>query len=182
MAEDREPPTGALVPLPVRPLAPGQAWSQEIVASAFLLWASCRNAEAAARMLEHELRAAGHTGPTPSARTIRHWIDYHQWRQQADAAWREHKARDLFEVQAQAVAAVKIGLTNLLLAASGAFAENPQDGALRLKSAELAIRLVERGVIPLSVDPPADAIDTSGWSREQKEAHYSGLLSRGRHR
>ena len=172
----------AVVPLPARALAPGAAWSQEIVASAFLLWASCRNAEATARMLANELRDAGHTGPTPSPRTIRHWIDYHQWRQQADAAWREHKARDLFELQAMVLAAVRVGLQNLLLAASGAFKDDPQDAAIRLKSCELAIRLIERGVVSLSVEPPKDAIDTSGWSREQKEAHYSALLTRGRQR
>ena len=175
MSKDTEPVRGTIVPLPSRSLAPGEAWSQEIVASAFVLWASCRNAEATARMLTDELREAGHTGPTPSARTIRQWTDYHQWRRQADVAWREHKARDLFELQAQAVAAVRVGLQNLLLAATGAFADSPQDGVIRLKAAELAIRLVERGVIPLSAQPPEEAIDISHLSRDEQEARARAL-------
>ena len=158
----------AIVALPQRHLLPGEAWSEEIVTRSFALWAFTRNAEATARMLENELREAGHQGPTPSARTIRHSIDYHGWRRDADAHWREHRHRDLFELQAQAAAAVRIGLTNLLLASAGAF--EPTEALVRLKAFELASRLFERGVSPLMPEPPTEAVDTAQLSRQEREA------------
>ena len=77
---------------------------------------------------------------------------------------------------------MRLGLQNLLLAATGAFKDDPQDGAIRLKAAELAIRLVERGVIPLTVHPPMEAVDTSNLSREEQEAQARASLVRRHHR
>ncbi len=176
MAEDREPPTGTLVPLPSRPLAVGDPYPDFVVERAYELWSVCRNAEATAHMLAEELSPGV---PSPSARRIREWVHFHAWTARADNDWRTHQGRSLFELQAQAVGAVRLGLQNLLLAAAGAFKDDPQDGMLRLKSAELAIKLVERGVIPLSVQPPAEAADTGTLSREEKEARAMAGIARG---
>ncbi len=167
MDKHTEPMTSSLVPLPSRPLAPGEAYPDAIVERSFELWSVTRNAEAVAHMLREEL---GPEVTSPSARQIRHWVHYHGWTARADEDWRTHQGRNLFELQAQAVAAVRLGLQNLLLAATGAFAGDPHDGMLRLKSAELAIKLVERGVIPLTVQPPHQPRDTSNLSREEREA------------
>jgi len=170
---------GELVVLPVRPLAPGESYPDFVVERAYELWATCRNAEATAHMLAEEL---GPGVPSPSARRVREWTHYHAWTARADDDWRAHQGRNLFELQAQAVAAVRLGIQNLLLAASGAFRDNPQDGAIRLKSAELAIKLVEKGVIPLSVLPPAEAADTSHLDRAAKEALALEGIVRQKHK
>ena len=167
----------ALVPLPARPLAPGESYPDAVVERAFELWAVTRNAAATARMLREELHAElGPQVTTPSERQIRAWTHYHGWTARADEDWRRHQGRNLFELQAQAVAAVRLGVQNLVLAASGAFADNPQDGGIRLKAAELAIRLVERGVIPLSLQPPEPAVDTSDLPRDEQEARARRIL------
>jgi hypothetical protein len=170
--------TTAIVPLPRRELLPGEAWSKEIVTRAFELWAFCRNAAATARMLENELHEAGHEGPTPSARTIRRWVEYHGWRRDADELWREHRDRDLFELQAQASAAFRIGLTNVLLAAAGAF--EPAEAAVRLKAFELTSRLYERGIVPLAPQPPAAEVDESQLSRREREGRAMERMAQRR--
>jgi hypothetical protein len=170
-------PPATIVALPSRPLAPGESYPDLVVERAYELWSVTRNAAAAARMLQEELHAElGSQVMTPSERQVREWVHFHAWTDRADEDWRRHQGRNLFELQAQAVAAVRLGVQNLLLAASGAFAENPQDGVIRLKAAELAIRLVERGVIPLSVQPPEPAVDTSNLPRDAKEARARKLL------
>lgn len=175
----RREPEFAIVPLPSRPLAPGEPYPDSMVERSFELWSTCRNAEAVAQMLRAEL---GPEVTTPSARQVRHWAIFHGWTARADDDWRRTQGRSLFELQAQAVAAVRLGLQNLLLAASGAFQDNPHDGAIRLKAAELAIRLVERGVIPLSVQPPMEAVAASNLSREEQEAQARANLVRRHNR
>jgi hypothetical protein len=166
-----------IVPLPSQALAPGESYPDAVVERAYELWAVTRNAAAAARMLREELHAElGPQVTTPSERQLRAWTHYHGWTARADEDWRRHQGRNLFELQAQAVAAVRLGVQNLLLAASGAFADNPQDGVIRLKAAELAIRLVERGVIPLSVQPPESIVDTSDLPRDEQEARARKML------
>jgi hypothetical protein len=157
-------------------LAVGEAYPDFVIERCYELWATCRNAEATAHMLAEEL---GPETQAPSARRIREWVHFRAWTARADEQWRQHHGRDLFELQAQAVAALRLGLQNLLLAAAGAFADNPQDGAIRLKSAELAIKLVEKGVIPLAIQPPEEAVETSTLSRAEKEAKAMQGIARG---
>lgn len=178
-AEQPERLASELVPLPARPLAPGDAYPDFVVERGYELWSVCRNAEATAHMLAEEL---GPDVQSPSARRVREWVHYHAWTARADEDWRQRQGRNLFELQAQAVAAVRLGMQNLLLAAVGAFKDDPQDGAIRLKSAELAIRLVEKSVIPLSVQPPAEAADTSHLDRAEQEALAMDGIARGKHR
>lgn len=166
----------AVVPLPVRALAPGESYPDVVVERSYELWAVTRNAEAVAHMLRDEL---GPEGPTPSARQIRQWAHFHAWTARADNDWRQHQGRNLFELQAQAVAAVRLGLQNLLLAAAGAFKDDPHDGAIRLKSAELAIKLVEKGIIPLSVHPPEPPAANENEPREVREALAMNAITRG---
>src|SRR5665648_210625 len=45
----------AIVPLPSRPLAPGEPYPDSMVERSFELWSTCRNAEAVAEMLRQEL-------------------------------------------------------------------------------------------------------------------------------
>jgi hypothetical protein len=74
-----------------------------------------------------------------------------------------------------------LGLQNLLLAATGGIPD-PADAVIRLKAAELSIRLVEKGVIPLAaIEPPQEATtDESQLSRAQREARAGERMAQRR--
>ena len=157
----------SLVPLPHHKLAPGESYPDAIVERGYEHWAITRNAEAVAQMLHNEF---GSAVQTPSARCIRQWVHYYGWPVRADADWRSNQGKSLFVMQVQAVAAFRLGLQNLLLAATGGIPD-PADAVIRLKAAELAIRLVEKGVIPLAaINPPIEDVDERMLSRPEREA------------
>jgi hypothetical protein len=157
----------SLVPLPSHKLSPGESYPDAMVERGYEHWSVTRNAEAVAQMLRNEF---GPEIQTPSARCIREWVHFHAWTARADDDWRTNQGRNLFEMRAQAAASFRLGLHNLLLAATGGIPD-PADAMIRLKAAELAIRLVERGVIPLAaIEPPTENVDTSRLTRAEREA------------
>ena len=167
----------SLVPLPHHKLAPGERYPDALVERGYEHWAVTRNAEAVAQMLCNEF---GPEVQTPSARCIREWVHYYGWPVRADADWRSNQGKSLFAMQVQAVAAFRLGLQNLLLAATGGIPD-PADALLRLKSAELSIRLVERGVIPLAaIEPPEELTDEGTLSRPEREALANERMARRR--
>src|SRR5215217_9317468 len=155
---DRPTAERSLMPLPSQKLSPGESYPDAMVERGFEHWSVTRNAEAVAQMLRNEF---GPEVRTPSARCIREWVHYHGWPARADNDWRSNQGKTLFEMRVQAVAGFRLGLQNLLLAATGGIAD-PAEAVIRLKAAELSIRLVERGVIPLAaIEPPIEDVDES---------------------
>jgi hypothetical protein len=179
MSDRTDHPTGelSLVALPPHKLAPGESYPDAMVERGFDHWSMTRNAEAVAQLLRTEF---GPEVRTPSARCIREWVHYHGWPARADHDWRSNQGRTLFEMRVQAVAGFRLGLQNLLLAATGGIPD-PADAVVRLKAAELAIRLVERGVIPLAaIEPPTADVDERTLSRPEREALAGERMARRR--
>jgi hypothetical protein len=174
---DRPTAEHSLVPLPRPTLAPGESYPDPMVEHAYEHWSVMRNAEAVAQMLRNEF---GPEVRTPSARCIRDWVHFYAWPARADNDWRRNQGKALFELRAQAVAGFRLGLQNLLLAATGGLPD-PADAATRLKAAELSIRLVERGVIPLAaIEPPTEDIDESHLTRAEREARAAERMTERR--
>jgi hypothetical protein len=171
-----KPMTGTVVPLPSLVPAP-----PEILERAYALWSTVggRNATATRRLLEAE---AEDGDAVPTDRAIRKWATEHGWHERADLHLRETAGRTVFELGVK-WRALLLGAADVLLAAqTGGFAGREIEGALAVKASEIALRQIERGVLPLVVEPPAQAIDTSSMTRAELEAHNKRQLIQRRRR
>jgi hypothetical protein len=149
----------------------------EILERAYELWSTVggRNAAATRRLMEAE---AEDGDPVPTDRAIRKWARESAWAVRADRELPETKDATLYELGVKWRALI-LGSADVLLAAqTGGYAGREMEGALAVKASEIAMRQVERGVVPLVVEPPVKPVDTSALPREEKEAHARSLLVR----
>jgi hypothetical protein len=147
---------------------------------AFALWSTYCGGDGAAteRMLAKELDDGT---PIPTRQTIARWAREDGWVAQRDEGWRNLKGRTVYELRAAMLSNVALAQKIKRDAMTGAFDDDVQAGALRLKGAELADRLLERAVIALAVpEPPADgtADDLSGLTRAEREARANEEMQR----
>lgn len=180
MAEDREPLPGALVPLPVRALAPGEAWDDATKTRLREIWSAIggRDAAAAVRLFRAENEPGA---PAPSARTVRYWVQREGWDRWADDLWNTTGGRTLYELRAQMLTNFMLAQRVLRDAMTGGYAGREAEGVLALKGAELSARMIERGVLPLApIAPPAEPTDTfdPNLPREEREALAMNAITR----
>ena len=174
-SQPAEPMTGTVVPLPSLVPAP-----PEIVERAYELWSTVagRNAAATRRLLDSEAEAGD---AVPTDRAIRKWATEHGWHERADLQLRETAGRTVFELGVK-WRALLLGAADVLLAAqTGGYAGREMEGALAVKASEIALRQIERGILPLEVELPPKPVDTSQMTRAEKEAYaQSQLIQRKR--
>jgi hypothetical protein len=164
------PPAPVPATAPPRQVVPVASYSDDVIERCFCFWSTIagRNAEATQRHYQADVED---DEPIPSARTIRHWAVQFRWAARADAEYQDQHSQRLYDLQLTVFNTVEAAAQNLLLVASGAFDDNPHAGLLRLKSSELALRSVERGVFPVQPKPPlATSDDWASKSLEEREA------------
>lgn len=156
-----------------------EPWGADVVERCYELWSTVggRNAEATVLKLQEEC-ADDEPISVPTSRTVRRWAAFHAWQVRADADFQQHHGRELHELQVMTLAAVKVGIQNLLLAGLGGFDNNPGAGVIRLKASELATRIVERGVLPLMPAIPKNDTGPDYTSMTQEEL---AAWARGEH-
>ena len=152
---------------------PGVACPPEVKARAFVLWGSLAGGDAAAT--ERLLQAEADEGDVvPTARSIRRWAVEDRWAAQAAAAWQDVATREkaLYDLQMAMIANKMLAEVNKRDVGTGAYDDNPMVGALRLKSAELSDRGVERVMALLRMPTPPDeaTADDENLSRAEREA------------
>jgi hypothetical protein len=139
---------------------------------AFRLWSTFCGGDSAAteRMLIIELDAGV---PVPTRQTIAKWARDEGWAALRDEGWRNLKGRTVYELRVAMLSNVVLAQKIKRDAMTGAYSDDVPAGALRLKAAELADRLLERAVIALGVPdaPDEDAPEAdSHLSRAEREA------------
>ncbi len=183
MAEDRDPLTGALVPLPRR--EPALPFDEAMIERAFEIYTTVagRNCAHVQRLLAAEI---GDEGPAPTRQTVHNWSIQHAWRERADVQLRETAGRTAHELALLWRSIVLGGAEAILAAQTGAFDDDPAAGAVRLKAAEIGLRPIISGAISLSaIQPPPDPReeDEQSLTREEREARVMAAIARGgRHR
>ena len=152
-------------------LVPAQ---HEIKERAFELWSTVggRNAAATRRLLEAE---AEDGDPVPTDRAIRKWAQESAWAVRANHELPETKDQTLFELATKWRALV-LGAADVLLAAqTGAYAGREMEGALAVRASEVALRQIERNVVPGVVTRPVEAKSVDDLPREEAEAYARSL-------
>jgi hypothetical protein len=141
----------------------------DVMERAYELWSTVggRNAAATRRLLEQE---AEDGDMVPTDRAIRKWAQQHGWAVRADRDVGQTKDQTLYELGVKWRALVLGSADVFLRAQTGGYAGREMEGALAVKASEIAMRQVEKGVIPLLVKPPEIEIETDDLSREEREA------------
>lgn len=152
----------------------GVRFPPEMRTRAFVLWSTLAGQDAAAT--ERLLRAEASEGDeVPTARSIRNWAKADDWAARAVASWQDVSTRNkaLYDLQMAMVANKMLAEANKRDVGSGAYDDNPVVGALRLRSAELSDRAVERVMAMLRMPAPPDEgtdEDEQTMSRQEREA------------
>jgi hypothetical protein len=163
--------------VPIQRGIPGREFADDVKDMAFALWSTFCNGDAAAteRMLRREL---GEGEPVPTAQTIRNWARGEDWRSAQAAGWRSMAKRSAYELRRVMIANVMLAQKIKRDVMTGAYTDDVANGALVLKGAELADRLLERAVIALSIpDEPDEPPDDADLTREAREAQALSAMA-----
>jgi hypothetical protein len=137
-----------------------------------------RNAVAVRRLLEDE---AEDGDALPTDRAIRRWAHQQAWAVRADGELRETKDQTLYELGVKGRALVLGSFDVLLKAQTGGYAGREMEGALAVKASEVALRAVERGIMPKIAEPPEEKTSVEELPRESREAlAKSSMIQRER--
>ena len=178
MSNDSDGDTGTVVPF-VRGDAQVRH-DDETKVRCFVLYGTMagRNCAAVERLIAEEYDGTGL--PVPTRAAIARWAADERWAEQADDMWRSTKARTLFELQVMAASNAMLAQKRKQDVLLGRYDGREMTGALHLKAAELSDRFIER-VLPLaSIHAPEPERDTSGMSRDEKEALARKAMKPGR--
>lgn len=180
MAEERDSVTATLVPLRTTVPARFESWPEDIQERAYDLWSSigARNAGRTALLLTREL---GDGAPVPAGSTIRRWARDQAWESRSNADLERSHGRTLYALQVGWLAALQLAQQTLLDGMAGALDDAPGYGLARIKSAEVALRVVERaGLLAILPTPPEpERAESDNLPRDQKEALAMRALVRG---
>ena len=152
----------------------------ELINRAYELWSTVggRNAAATRRLLEQE---ADDGDALPNERSIRRWAKQHAWDVRADVMIRDTKDLTAYQLGVKWRAIMLGGADVLLAAQTGGYAGREMEGALAVKATEIGIRVIERGVLPLVVPPPAEPEVEEDVPRDELEARAkAAMVKRGK--
>lgn len=107
-----------------------------------------------ARWFARECQDVAHM---PNADTIAYWARRDRWLERSQEDERRFHGQRLLRLQQKWFAAVEGSADVMLDAQAGAYDDNPAAGLVRMKAGELAIRAVERRVLPLMPPKPQAA-------------------------
>jgi hypothetical protein len=156
--------------------------SPDLIERAYVLWSTVagRNASATRRLLIEE---AEDGDMLPTEQAIRRWAKHHAWDVRADMQIRDTKDVTAYQLGVKWRAIMLGGADVLIKAQTGGYAGREMEGALAVKATEIGIRVIERGVLPLVVQPPIEEnADTEGMSRDEIEARARQALKPSKER
>ena len=163
------PPGGAVVP--IRRGAAYTPFAEAVKDRALVIWSTTGGEDSAAT--ERLLTAEADPGdPIPTRQTISRWARDEGWAALAAAGWRALGARRVYELKLAMFCNLLLAQHVITDVLTGAYADNVRDGVLRLKGAELATRVYERGLVAITVPtlPDDAAADDADLPRAEREA------------
>lgn len=163
--------TDSWEPVPIREdVSPAVIrYAPDVVERCYQLWAwrCARSPRAVERTYRDEVPEGT---PVPTYTTIRDWAIRDHW----DTRRRDDFARNcgdnLYDMQVDAATNIRRQLDIVAEIQAGLFDHDPAAALVRLKAGELAVKLVERGIVPLMPKPIEPEANTDGMTREEREA------------
>ena len=177
---DRPDPSHALAVVPrppdTRP-ARFEAWPEDVKDRCRELWSSLGNRNAS-RVEWLYAREVPEDVAIPAAATIRRWAHDDDWEGWANGEVQRTRGKTLHQLQITWLRALQLSQEVQIDAMLGRFADNPADGAVRIKAAEAVQRVVAQAglLAPLPAAPEPESVDESTLSLGEREALASARL------
>ena len=179
------PRNSSLAVMPPRPSdrpARFESWPADVKERCRELWATLGNRNAS-RVEWLYGREVPEDVAVPAAPTIRRWAHDEDWDAWAKGELERTRGKTLRQLQTTWLRALQLSQEVQIDAMLGRFADNPGDGAIRVKAAESVQRIVaQAGLLAPFPDQRLDPepVDRDSLPREEREARAMAAIARGR--